>query len=158
MDSAGFFKYPDEAPLDESRLIFLHDLSEDGWSRLLSFTQRRAFRAKEPVLKVGDSGRALYIVARGALEVAIPQKRGRVLRIASLAEGSIFGEQAFFDGQPRSATVCAVTDGEMHVLSLESFDILAARHPDLARMLLMDLGRILSVRLRRAMELALGHP
>ncbi|WP_273361984.1 Crp/Fnr family transcriptional regulator [Simplicispira suum] len=155
MDSAGFFDYPDDTPLDQSStLLFLPDLSEDDWSRVLSFTQCRAFRAKETVLKIGDSGRALYIVSRGALEVAMPQKRGRVLRIARLAEGAVFGEQAFLDGQPRSATVQAVTDGEMHVLSLESFEILAARHPDLARMMLMDLGRILSMRLRRTMEMA----
>ncbi|MGP1665061.1 MAG: Crp/Fnr family transcriptional regulator [Rhodanobacter sp.] len=154
MDSAGFFDYPDQSPLERSTLIFLPELSEEGWSRVLSFTQRRAFRAKEAVLQVGDSGRALYIVARGTLEVAMSRKRGRVLRIASLVAGSVFGEQAFLDGQPRSATVQAVTDGEMHVLSLESFDILAARHPDLARMMLMDLGRILSMRLRRAMEMA----
>jgi len=41
-------------------------------------------------------------------------------------------------------------------LSLDSFEILAAHHPDLARSMLMDLGRILSLRLRQAMTMVAG--
>jgi len=155
MDVSGFFDYPEDASQpDQKALVFLPELGEDGWRVILSFTQRRAFRAAEEVLQVGDTGRALYIVAKGTLEVVVPQARGRVLKIARLGEGSVFGEQAFLDGQARSATVRAISDGDMHVLSLESFDILAGHHPDLARAMLMDLGRILSLRLRQAMAMA----
>lgn len=156
MDVSSFFDYPEDAAQPDLRaLVFLPELSEEGWQLILTFTQRRAFRATEEVLSIGDTGRALYIVARGSLEVVVPQPRGRVLKIAKLAEGAVFGEQAFLDGQARSATVRAVSDGEMHVLSLESFEILAGHHPDLARAMLMDLGRILSLRLRQAMAMAM---
>jgi CRP/FNR family transcriptional regulator, cyclic AMP receptor protein len=157
MDASGFFDYPEDKQISSQQvLIFLPELDEGNWSLILSFTQQRAFTAKEDVLHIGDTGRALYIVARGNLEVVIPQKRGRELRIAKLGEGSVFGEQAFLDGQARSATVRAITDGRMNVLSLDSFEILAAHHPDLARIMLMDLGRILALRLRQAMTMVAG--
>ncbi len=155
MDASGFFDYPqDSAQPARQALIFLPELGEESWAVVLSFTQCRVFRASEELLHIGDTGRALYIVGRGTLEVVLPQKRDRLLRIAHLTEGTVFGEQAFLDGQARSATVRAVTDGEVHTLSLESFEILAGRHPELARMMLMDLGRILSLRLRQAIAMA----
>lgn len=155
MDASGFFDYPqDSAEPAQQALVFLPELGEESWAILLSFTQRRAFRAGEELLHIGDTGRALYIVGRGTLEVVLPQKRGRLLRIAHLSGGTVFGEQAFLDGQARSATVQAVTDGEVYILSLESFEMLAGRDPELARIVLMDLGRILSLRLRRAIAMA----
>ena len=64
--------------------------------------------------------------------------------------GAVIGELSFFDGGVRSAGVRAVTDCELFRLSLESFEELAARDPVLARMVLFDLGRILSLRLRHS--------
>ena len=58
------------------------------------------------------------------------------------------GEAAFLDGTPRAVTVEAMSEGEMLRLSFEGFEALAARNPSLGRDILLDLGRILSARLR----------
>ena len=58
------------------------------------------------------------------------------------------GEAAFLDGAPRAVTVEAMSEGEMLRLSFEGFEALAARNPALGRDILLDLGRILSARLR----------
>ena len=150
MDVGGFFDYPGEQTgATDGTLVFLPEFSEEAWAILLSFTQRRSFRAGELLLQKGEAGRALYVTGRGRLEVVIKQGR-RAVRVATLGAGEIFGEMAFFDGQARSATVSALDDGEMHVLTFEAFEVMAAHHPDLARAVLFDLGRILSLRLRRA--------
>jgi hypothetical protein len=39
---------------------------------------------------------------------------------------------------------------DLFVLSQEAFEVLAAREPALARAMLLDLGRLLALRLRRA--------
>ena len=62
--------------------------------------------------------------------------------------GSVIGEQSFFDGQPRSANVWAVTDGELLCLTGDQFRVLSDSEPVLARDLLFALGRVLSLRLR----------
>lgn len=149
MDFSNFFSYPtsDASSSGRGDLVFLGDLADEDWDRLLSLTQVSRFRAGEVVVEKGEAQRTLFIVGTGTLEVVVPRGMG-VQRIATIDEGSVFGEQAFFDGHPRSATVRAVTDCELMALHYEAFDTLAANEPRLAQIVLMDLGRILSLRLR----------
>jgi CRP/FNR family transcriptional regulator, cyclic AMP receptor protein len=140
--------YPGLAEPDE--LAFLHGRSTDDWARLLGYTEACRFGAGESVVAAGELDRSLYIVVDGRLEVTAP---GGV-RLAVIERGSVFGEMAFLDPGPRSATVRAVEETELARLSFDSFEILAARYPELGRAILLDLGRIVSARLRRANEAA----
>jgi CRP-like cAMP-binding protein len=129
----------------------LSDRSEADWRSLLAYTETRRFHAGDCLINRGETERALYIITEGSLEVLVPRGgKGRPHQVAVIEAGSVFGEQAFLDGQARSATVRARTDGELSRLSLESFEALAGREPALARAILFDLGRVLSQRLRRA--------
>ena len=56
---------------------------------------------------------------------------------------------AFFDGKPRSAHIVAREDVEILCLEIDRFEQLAAWRPRVAQRLLLDLGRVLSLRLRR---------
>jgi CRP/FNR family transcriptional regulator, cyclic AMP receptor protein len=96
-------------------------------------------------VRAGDDDRALYLVLSGRLEALVGGS-------PSIDPGSVFGELAFLDGLPRSATVRAVEDGEALRLSFDAFEVLAARHPELGRAILLDLGRIAALRLRRLTE------
>jgi CRP/FNR family transcriptional regulator, cyclic AMP receptor protein len=108
------------------------------------------------VLKAGGGGRSLYLLLEGTLEVVGPPARfGRKRQLGRLEAGSVVGEVSFFDGEPRSAGVRAVTPVVLAELTPDGFDGLVAKHPDLARRLLLDLGRILAGRLRRT-EAAAG--
>ena len=84
----------------------------------------------------------------GNLEVRVPHPKGYGKRIHPIERGCVFGEQSFLDGRPRSADVVSVTDGELLVLSLDAFQTLAGWEPKLGMQILLDLGRILSMRLR----------
>jgi CRP-like cAMP-binding protein len=147
---SSFFDYPN---LDEQEraddLTFLGDCSEDEWDKVVAQTQRRRFRAGETIVAEGDADRALYIVADGTLEARVRQHKGARTRVTTISKGSVFGEQAFLDGKPRSANVVAVTDGELLVLTLDSLKTLVGWEPKLATQILFDLGRILSLRLRQ---------
>lgn len=149
MTFASFFHYPDGSEAaDGDEVVLLPDLGEREWATLLSYTQRRRYVAGDLVIRAGDQERALYVVAAGTLELA--DGGGRRRRVtATYDPGAVIGEVAFFDGSPRSAGVRAVTECELVRLSLESFEVMAAREPVLARRLLFDLGRILAARLRR---------
>lgn len=153
MDLSRYFDYEQRgtaAAGDPARkAVFLADATRADWERLAACCSLRRFRAGETVVREGERAQSLYIVARGSLEV----RRG-AKRIARVPEGSVFGEQAFFDGEPRSASVVAVADGELLELGAGALEQLAARDPQLARTVLFDLGRILSLRLRAATDLA----
>ena len=66
--------------------------------------------------------------------------------------GSVFGEQAFVDGHPRSASVRAISPGELRRLDYDAFERLSEVDPQLAQALITDLARVLSERLRRTTQ------
>jgi CRP-like cAMP-binding protein len=143
---ASFFDYSGDAAATEARpddAVFLPDLDDAGWERLLAYAQVSRFRQGETVIEAGSSDRTLFIVADGVLELDGPDGT------ATVESGAVLGEIPFFDGHPHPVAVRARTDVDLLGLSPEAFDTLAAREPALARMVLMDLGRLLALRLRR---------
>ena len=147
----SFFDYPGEETVQAQDLVFLPDWDDERWGRLLRYAEVRSFRAGDTVIRMGDTDRTLYIIVEGSLEVLIPHGNKRQMRRTQVREAhTVIGEQAFLDGKPRSATVRALTDGKMLGISLESFEVFAAHEPELARQVLLDLARTLSVKLRQA--------
>jgi CRP-like cAMP-binding protein len=136
---------------DEGRI--LADLTDVEWTDLLNHMERRKFAQGAEVLRAGDRDRTLYMIASGSVEVVVDSPKGRKT-LATIGEGSVFGEMAFFDNSPRSATIVASAPAEVLALQLDRFEQLAAWRPRIAFKLLMDLGRVLSQRLRRANRFA----
>jgi CRP-like cAMP-binding protein len=127
----------------------LPEWSEAAWSRLLDHTRARPFRASEVVIHRDATDRVLHFVVAGSLEVGITQVDGvSIAPLAKIGIGSVIGEQSFFDGQPRSANVWGVSDGETLQLEFADFGRFSEAEPVLARDLLFALARILSSRLR----------
>jgi len=121
----------------------------DRWRKLLSCTQPRPFRATEVVIQRGTGDRTLQLVAAGSLEVGVTQVDGvSMTSLARIGAGSVLGEQSFFDSQPRSANVWAVTDGMLLLLPYEAFCRFGEAEPALARDFVFAMGRVLSIRLR----------
>jgi len=155
MKFASFFSYPESetsvGPDNEpDELVFLQHQSEDGWQKLLSYTETLYFHIGDVIINQDETDRGLYFVVNGQLEVLGLNPDGQHwYRIITLDAHTIFGEQAFFDGKPRSAAVRAISDGTLLRLSPLNFDVMAAREPILAREILFDLARILSLRLRQ---------
>jgi CRP/FNR family cyclic AMP-dependent transcriptional regulator len=148
MDTTGFFDYPSEphAPPAEHGLPGFLQGREDDWATLLDHSETRLFHPGETVLAAGERDRALYLLVDGWLRAP----SGVIHPITTL------GEAAFLDGSPRAVTVMAMSEGEMLRLSFDGFEALAARNPALGRDILLDLGRILSARLRQHGETTPG--
>jgi len=151
LDLSTFFDYPTLQVKETSDQVqFLQDRSERDWEKLLAHTDARPFRPGDAVIRAGDVDRALYLVTQGTLEMLLPQRDGGAKEFKTIEAPTVIGELCFVDGGARSTTLRAVTDGEVRRLSYDSFEVLAAREPELARAILLDIGRILSQRLRTA--------
>jgi SulP family sulfate permease len=112
---------------------------------------RRTYRKGEAIVREGDPGRELFIIARGTASVKIRLPGdGRETRLATFSVGTVFGEMALLDRQPRSATVEADEALVCYVLTDEAFGLLRSAHSGIAIKLLTNLARELSHRLRRA--------
>ena len=150
MDTSSFFIYPNDSRGEEAEaIVFLEKATDDDWQTLLDFTSTIRFSAGDMVIEQGDEDDALSFIAAGELEVLIPKGRsGKLERLTTLHAGAVIGEQSFLDRQPRSTSIHAITNGELYRLSHDAFTVLSAKHPNLAMQVALDLGRILSIRLR----------
>lgn len=144
MDAAPFFAYP-TAAAPAGGAVFLAAAGEEGWRTLLAHTETLRFSAGDVVIAAGDVDRALYLLTQGSVDAL---DGDRV--VAGVAAPSVLGEVAFLDGGPRSLTLRATAPVELRRLTFEAFETLAARHPFLARDVLLEVGRIVAGRLRRA--------
>jgi CRP-like cAMP-binding protein len=138
------------APSPPSEASFLASSYAEDWERLERFAARRRFRGGEDIVREGEVDRALIIVLSGALAFVARSSAGEERVLSIIEAPSLVGEVGFFDPGPRSGTLRAQTDGELLRLSFEQFEALAASSPSLARTILLDAGRIVAIRLRRA--------
>lgn len=82
----------------------------------------------EEVVRQGDPGDALFVMVDGTVAVVLGGKRTH-----ELGRGAAFGEMALLDGEPRAATIEAVTDAQLLRIPREQFDALIDESPELAR-------------------------
>jgi len=144
-----FFNYEQSDSAEKAEKITVFEgLTEQDWGKVISHARAIKFVADELLLQAGETDDALYILVSGEVEVFNENSFGFVKRIALIGEGSVFGELAFFDNQPRSASIRATTNGEVLRISRQGFEQIAAWNPRLAQQLLLDLGRILAYRFR----------
>ena len=138
----------DEYPLD--RLEILAGLTADECLVLGERLERRIYGKGDIVFREGDAGRELFMIARGAASATIRLGEGRENRLASFSAGTVFGELALLDRAPRSATIAAEDELVCYVLTDKAFDELTRDHARIAVVLLANLARELSGRLRQA--------
>ena len=144
-----YFDYnsTDDSEYSEKITVF-NNLTQQEWGKIISNARSIEFSPGDVLLKAGEIDDALYIIANGEVEVFNENSFGFDRRIALIGEGSVFGELAFFDHQPRSASIRAITCGEVLRISRQGFEQISAWNPHLALQLLFDLGRILAYRFR----------
>jgi CRP/FNR family transcriptional regulator, cyclic AMP receptor protein len=128
------------------------DLEGEELERFSHVAVPRSFPAGTRVFHEGDSSDACYIVKEGSFRVTREHSDGRAITLATLGAGEIFGELAMLDGDSRSASAEALTDGELLALPANDVRSLLARHPEIALKLVAGLVRRLraaNVRLSR---------
>jgi CRP/FNR family cyclic AMP-dependent transcriptional regulator len=137
------------SPIELLRSVPLFaDLEEDELESFSRVAVPRSFPAAIRVFHEGDHSDACYIVRSGSFRVTREHSDGRAITLATLGPGDIFGELAMLDGEVRSASVEALTDGELLALPAGDVRALLARHPDITVKLIAALVR----RLRAANE------
>ena len=82
-------------------------LSSDARATLAASARPRLYGSGQVVVHQGASGRSSFLVARGTVRVSLAPDDHEVAR---LGVGEVFGEMSWLTGEPRSATVTAVTD------------------------------------------------
>jgi CRP-like cAMP-binding protein len=114
----------------------LRHVPPDDIEAILPAVRSRRLGKGEILFRAGDPGDALYIVARGGVEVLGDGPAGTQLlgpAIAQLGEGSAFGEMALLSGQPRTATIRTIADTDLLEIAREDFERMTAADRQMAR-------------------------
>jgi CRP/FNR family cyclic AMP-dependent transcriptional regulator len=132
-------------------------VDDDAMEAIVPLLQEVTFAAGEVIVREGDDGDAMFLICTGAVEVlkAGPEvDDGLGRRIAVLGVGDVFGEMEVIDMQRRSATVRALEP--VTALALCNGDLFRIYESDMPTftLIVLNLARELSRRLRRIDELA----
>jgi type IV pilus assembly protein PilB len=106
----------------------------------------RVYAPREIIVKEGQEGDSLFIVAQGVVEIRKKDPDSGIdFLLSKMEAGACFGEMSLLNNRPRSATVVAVTD--VTVWTLEQFDFtdLMLSHPFIA----LNLSQMLAERLEK---------
>jgi CRP-like cAMP-binding protein len=87
------------------------------------------------LIQEGEPGDAFFVILEG--EAVVQHADVEVSRVSP---GAYFGEMAILDGEPRSATVVAVTDVKVAVIGIRMFRTMLREFSDLAEQLLIALA------------------
>lgn len=131
----------------------LAQLSEDDAVTVLAYMQLRRFGRGESIVREGEdaSGQNGFMALVVEGEVTVESQlmhRAQPLTVNVLGPGEVLGEMALLDGDARSASCNASTDGVLAVLRRESLQSLMEEEPVTAARLLAAVGYRLSLRLR----------
>ena len=81
------------------------------------------------IFSEGETSKDLYVVQEGSVKIYKTSPDGKQLPLGIVLSGQFFGELAFFDGEPRSATAEAATDIKLIKIEKEKLDKEFAKLP-----------------------------
>ncbi len=116
------------------------------------------FKKGEEIIKEGMLSDCAYIIDTGKVEVSKILQNGEKQIISLLKENDIFGEMGLIDGFPRSATVVALEDCTISIITQEAFNSLAQHNPQALMPILKVLAKRLRVTLTLVEDLQEGKP
>lgn len=136
------------APNVELRLTALksvsifQSLTHDELMRVAEKLIYAPFLPGEAIMVQGQIAQHLYILARGEVEVRVSLEEGATSPVAHVVAPHFMGEGGMLTGEPRRATIVAITEVECWKLEKEAFqDILRAR-PQIAD----EISQVLALR------------
>lgn len=108
----------------------------------------KQFVTDEVIFNQGDTGREMYVILSGEVNVWINSVDGFPVSVAVLESGDFFGEMSVLEDLPRSATVQCLKDTTVLVIKENNFEEFITGEPPLAHKIM----RGLSNRIRRLNE------
>jgi small-conductance mechanosensitive channel len=101
-----------------SQVSIFSSLKDDERSELAAGALPHLYAQGELIVRQGDAGHSMFVVASGEAVVTLEPGDQEVARLGA---GAFFGEMSLLTGAPRTATVRAATDSELIELTVDAF-------------------------------------
>lgn len=123
--------HPIFSTLDDKRVRWL--LSDE-------VSVERTYPPGTVILEEGEVGDSIFLIGSGSIEAVLSEEGGEKILLAVMRKGEIFGEMAFFEGRPRSATIRAREPCTVLEAKGPKFRNLVDEHPDIEFKLLLKVS------------------
>jgi CRP-like cAMP-binding protein len=126
----------------QSIRLFSDALRPDQMDELAAACSRVTFPAGTAILKQGEYGAVMFCIIEGEVSVTYVDGLNKENEISRLRAGTVVGEIEMLTGEPRVATVRALTDVRALQIPKSALDTLFAKSPDLIE----NVGATLAIR------------
>jgi small-conductance mechanosensitive channel/CRP-like cAMP-binding protein len=124
-----------------AELELFRSLTDDERMFVVDHLRYAPFGAGETMTRQGAVAHWLYILASGKAEVRVSGEDGTTKTVAEIGAPGFFGEMGLLTGDPRFASVVAMTDAECYRLDKEVFERILQERPELAHAMSQLLAR-----------------
>ncbi|MGA2974596.1 MAG: cyclic nucleotide-binding domain-containing protein [Spirochaetia bacterium] len=107
------------------KVSFFKNANEIFIREIVQLLRPMVFLPDDYIIRQGEFGDCMYFLSNGDVEVVV-----NGVRVATLGQGSPFGETALIQGEKRMASIQALTYCDVYKLSKNDFDALRGRYPD----------------------------
>lgn len=143
---------PDAAPLALDQTELFAGVRADVLERIAAKMAGGVYRAGMVVAREGTPGDCLYVIGQGLVEIVMGLGAPEERRIATLGPGGFFGEMSLIENCARGASVRTIEPSIIYSLRPGDLNDVAIDEPHQCRMILINIARGLSRRLREMDE------
>ena len=98
---------------------------------LIEYTEVASYKKDEVIAEIGEVGDALYFIISGEIGL-FRTDDNKVTEVTRVKEGELLGEMSFFDRQPRSVQIRAVSEVQILKLTRAMYKRLRVEHSYIA--------------------------
>jgi CRP/FNR family transcriptional regulator len=138
-----------ELPLEQLRRHpLLGQIAQDDLRTLVGRASLLSFAERETLFRQGDKGASVLLVVDGFMKMSAITLTGREVVLDVVGPGSVFGELAVLNDQPRAATATSLAPSKLLSMDGRTFTQALVRSPPA----MLGMIRLLSRRLSRATQ------
>lgn len=134
--------------MDISQILLFKYLSPKEIVKLSEHLTKNTVPKGTEIFKEGDEGEKMYIILSGKVQVSILDKSSKLV-LATLKEGTFFGEMSLLSSIKRSATIRAEEESIFYTISRENLKDIMKNHPSIAVKILYVIASELSNRISK---------
>lgn len=128
------------------------DIPDDELKKILEITFVKDYPQGTVLFNEGMDGDVMYVIINGEVQLSKKKENKESILIASLKAGSFFGEMSLIENEKRSAAAKISVPTKMLVITRRTFQQLLEVNPQITSKLLMMILRVMSRRLRLAIN------
>lgn len=140
---------------------FFIGMTDKDISDIVTHCQIKKYKKGDVIIREGELSRIMYVILNGSVSIYKGDiEEGVKLielesddKLITLYKGTFFGEMSVIDLEPRSASVIAKDEAELIEIDFEKLNPLFLENSDILIILMQNIGKMLSRRLRRMDEI-----